>query len=147
MSNNKFMPTMATNYNQLLFDSLWKRNIGQMVGADVNASVPAVNVSELENEFVIELAAPGLSKQDFHVKIEKDLLTISSEKSEQTVEGEGTRFTRKEFNYSSFTRSFHLPEGIKTDHIKGSYDNGVLKVSLPKDQELISKKIKQIDID
>ena len=147
MSNNKFMPAVATNYNQSLFDSLWKRNIGQMVGADVNASVPAVNVSELDNEFVIELAAPGLAKQDFHVKMEKDLLTISSEKSEQTVEGEGTRFTRKEFNYSSFTRSFHLPEGIKSDHIKGSYENGVLKVTLPKDQEWISKKIKQIDID
>jgi HSP20 family protein len=146
MSNNKYMPTTATNFNQSLFNSLWKRNIGQMVGADISVTVPAVNVSELENEFLIELAAPGLTKQDFQVKIEKDLLTISSEKSKQIVEGEGTRFTRKEFNYSAFTRSFHLPEGIKPDHIKGSYENGVLKVSLPKDQEWLSKKIKQIEI-
>jgi len=147
MNNNRFLQRTENNFNQSLFDSLWKRNIGQMVGADNNASLPAVNVSEFENEFLIELAAPGLMKQDFQVKIDKDLLTISSEKSKQSLEGEGRRFTRKEFNYSSFMRSFHLPEGIRTDHIKGSYENGVLKVSLPKDQEWISKKIKQIEIE
>lgn len=93
--------------------------------------IPAVNVSETDKSYEIELAAPGLKKEDFHVKVENGILTISSEKKSEK-ETKDKNYTRKEFNYSSFTRSFTLPTDVKEDSIKAAYDNGVLKLSVVK---------------
>ncbi|MFM2135566.1 MAG: hypothetical protein RL021_966 [Bacteroidota bacterium] len=93
--------------------------------------IPAVNVSESDKSYEIELAAPGLKKEDFHVKVENGVLTISAEKkSEQATKDKN--YTRKEFNYTSFLRSFTLPENVKEDSIKAAYDNGVLKLNVVK---------------
>ncbi len=103
-------------------------------------SVPPVNIQEKEKEFVIELAAPGMEKNDFHVDVENGMLCISSEKeSESADKNEG--FSRKEFSYSSFFRSFSLPENVDHDKIKASYKDGILALILPKTKETsISKK-------
>lgn len=94
-------------------------------------TVPAVNVTEKNNHYMVSLAAPGLSKDDFEIKIEGNMMTISSEKEESHEEKE-EKFTRKEYNYTSFSRSFTLPEDVKLDNIDASYENGVLNVTLPK---------------
>lgn len=94
-------------------------------------SVPAVNIVEQDNAFEIELAAPGLEKKDFKVTVEKGVLTISAEKEMKSEENDDN-YTRKEFNYTSFSRSFALPENVSDEDIKGNYQNGVLKLSIKK---------------
>jgi HSP20 family protein len=107
--------------NDRFFDSDWMKK----------QSVPAVNVKENEKGFDIELAAPGLSKNDFKISVDNRVLTISSEKQEEKEKKE-KEYTRKEFSYSSFSRSFALPENVNEDGIKATYDNGLLKVSVLK---------------
>lgn len=97
----------------------------------LQTSVPAVNVVEHEKNFEIELAAPGMKKEDFNITVENGVLTISSEKEEKKEETE-KNYTRKEFSYSSFTRSFTLPENVSEDEIKAHYENGILKLVVAK---------------
>lgn len=106
-------------------------NTGKIVN-----NAPAVNVKETDEDFYIELAVPGLSKEDFNIELDNDVLTISSEtKSEkETIENKG-KYTRKEFSYSSFKRSFSLPDTVEGTAIEASYENGVLLVAIPKKEE------------
>ncbi|MGZ5190238.1 MAG: Hsp20/alpha crystallin family protein [Flavisolibacter sp.] len=97
-------------------------------------TLPAVNVSEDKNNYFLSLAAPGLIKEDFNVDIEGNMLTISSEK-EENKEVKDEKFTRKEYSFSSFSRSFSLPEDVKQDAIDANYENGVLKIKLPRKEE------------
>lgn len=103
------------------FDEGWERV----------ASMPSVNVSESENEYKISLAAPGLNKEDFKVNVEGGLITISAEKSSEKEDKED-KYTRKEYNYTSFSRTFTLPENIKSEKIDARYEKGELMISLPK---------------
>lgn len=112
-------------------------------GADY--SVPAVNIMENENNFEIELAAPGLKKEDFQIKLEKNVLTISSKKEIEKNEN-GPNFMRKEFEYSSFCRSFTIPESVDSEKIKATHDNGILKLELPKFDKAKVKPFKEIAI-
>ena len=99
-------------------------------------SIPAVNIVENLPNFVIELAAPGLDKKDFTIEVEDETLKISSKKIEEKKEETAdSRIQRREFNYKSFERSFRLPENIKTEEIQALYENGVLRVTLPKMEE------------
>lgn len=111
-------------------------------------TVPAVNVKETEDAFQIEVAAPGFDKKDFHVEVNNNLMTISSAKEVKNEEkDENGRYTRKEFGYTSFKRSFTLPENaVNTDKIKARYENGILMVDLPKREEVKPKPVKQIAI-
>ena len=101
-------------------------------------TVPAVNISETDKDFVVELAAPGMKKEDFNVNLERNVLTISSEKKTEDKD-EGEHFTRKEFSYQSFTRSFTLPESVDQEKIDANYNDGVLKIVLHKKEEMIPK--------
>ncbi|GIV34437.1 MAG: heat-shock protein [Chitinophagales bacterium] len=92
---------------------------------------PAVNIRETDNSFVLEVAAPGFNKEDFNLSVENDVLTISGNK-ETKSEKEESGYTRKEFSYSSFTRSFTLPESVNSENISAAYTNGILTVTLPK---------------
>jgi HSP20 family protein len=113
-------------------------------GADFSNNTPMVNIKESINGFHLEVAAPGLNKENFEITMDKNVLTISAEKqSEQKQEGE--KYTRKEFNFSSFKRSFTLPETIDTATIKAVYENGILKVGLNKKAEA-KPEIKKIEI-
>lgn len=101
------------------------------------SQVPAANIKETETDFKVELAAPGFKKEDFKISVEEDVLTISSETKQTTeTKDENERYTRREFSYSSFTRSFTLPEEVKQDEITAEYNDGVLSISVPKDKEV-----------
>lgn len=97
-------------------------------------STPAVNVTEHNDKFTIEVAAPGLDKKDINIKLEKDVLTISSEKEEKNEE-KNSNCMRREFSYTSFSRSFALPENVVADKIKASHTNGILNIEIPKKEE------------
>ena len=106
--------------------------------ASRGTTVPAVNISENDKDFVVELAAPGMKKDDFQVDLERNVLTISSEQKDEKQE-EGKHYTRKEFSYQSFQRSFTLPESVNQDKIEATYNDGVLKIILHKKEEMIPK--------
>lgn len=100
------------------------------------ATIPKVNITEDEKSFCLDLAAPGLHKKDFNIDVAGNRMTISGKK-EKTTEENDEQYSHKEYNYSSFSRSFTLPEGIKTDKIEASYDGGVLKLKLPKNEQSV----------
>ncbi|HLP74757.1 MAG TPA: Hsp20/alpha crystallin family protein [Bacteroidales bacterium] len=98
------------------------------------SNMPAVNIREDDRNYFLELAVPGMEKKDFKIDIDEDVLTISSEKQNENEENrEG--YTRKEFSYSSFVRSFYIPENVNKDSINASYKEGILTVSFPKAEE------------
>ena len=105
---------------------------GGLLGRVMN--VPAVNITEQKNEYLVSLAAPGLKKEDFKIDVDGNMLTISSEK-EESKEEKDKKFNRKEYSYSSFSRSFTLPEEINKEKIEAKYEDGVLKISLPRKEE------------
>lgn len=110
-------------------------------------SLPAVNIEELEDMFKLELAAPGKVKEDFNIELDNDLLTISSEiKKENETEDKERQFTRREFSFESFRRSFTLPDTIDYSKINASYENGVLIIELPKREEARTQPKRVIDI-
>jgi len=98
---------------------------------EVYGTFPAANIKENENEFQIELAIPGKKKEDFTIDVKENLLTISSE-TKTTKEEPEKNFTRKEFNYESFKRSFKLPVISDPENISATYLDGILKISIPK---------------
>ena len=116
-------------------------------GFNTAKSLPAVNIEEQEDKYVLELAAPGKSKKDFNIELDNDLLTISSEiKEEHKSEDKNRNFTRREFSYESFRRSFTLPDSVDTTKVKANYKNGVLLVDLPKREEAKKQPKRLIDI-
>jgi HSP20 family protein len=108
-------------------------------------TVPAVNIVENQHNFEISLAAPGMKKDDFQIDIEGNMLTISAETEERKEEKEG-KHTRKEFNFTSFARSFTLPDGVMKDKIEATYENGLLKLVLPKTEEAKKAAAKHIPV-
>jgi HSP20 family protein len=105
---------------------------GGLLGRSIN--IPAVNITEQKDEFMVSLAAPGLKKDDFKIDVDGNLLTISSEKEEKKEEKEA-RYTRKEYNYTSFERSFTIPDEVNKEKIEARYEDGILKLALPKKEE------------
>jgi HSP20 family protein len=108
-------------------------------------SIPAVNVVENKEGFRIEVAAPGLQKSDFKLNLEKNQLTISAHQ-EQNEEASNEKYSRREFKYSSFQRTFTLPNSVDGEKIAASYVDGILKVELPKREEAIEKPLREIEI-
>lgn len=127
-------------------DAAFNRVIQQLIhtGTSDSGYKPAVNIVETDKDFRIELVAPGLDKNAFKLAVDKDLLTITATKNEEKVEGEKLRL--KEFAFTSFSRSFHLPEVVNTDLIGAKYDQGILAVTLPKKEEALPQPARQIDI-
>ena len=95
---------------------------------------PAVNIAETTNEFEVELAVPGLKKEDFKISLEKNILSVSAEKKAENVE-EGTKITKREYNYTSFVRSFTLPETVDHSKIDAEYTDGILKLNVAKRED------------
>lgn len=114
-------------------------------GFETRSLVPAVNVQESNDKFELEVAAPGLSKKDFNIEVANGVLNISCEK-EETKEEKEKNFTRREFSYSSFQRSFTLPPNVNEDDIKAKYEDGLLKITLKKKEETKDDSTKKIDI-
>ena len=107
--------------------------------------MPAVNIKETDTTFELEVAVPGMKKDDFKIEVKEGMLYISAETSSEQEEKE-ENYTRKEFNFSSFSRSFWLPENVKTDDIKANYKEGMLQVTLPKAEVKVVEKTKMIKV-
>ena len=143
----KFDPWLTDRQPQLsrksrylpgVFDDVFGNGIGDFMGTDFATNVPSVNISETENGYHLEIAAPGLKKEDFTVSLDKNRLTVSAEKSTQHETTEA-KFTRREFNYSSFNRSFELPKTVDRDQILARYEDGVLTLTVPKKAEVVKE--------
>lgn len=115
------------------------------VEKEYSHTLPAVNIKEGKANFDIEFAAPGFDKKDFTIHVEGNILTISAEKTNEHNE-EDKQFTRKEFSYTSFNRSFTLPETANHDKIDAAYNNGILKLTVPKKDTARIQTKKEINI-
>lgn len=132
------------------FPGLLQEFLGKDLWPDVfeterGLTVPSVNITEGKDDYKIEVAAPGLEKKDFNINVENNMLTISSEKEDKKEEKD-ENIVRREFSYSSFSRSFALPEGADADKISASYKEGILNVTIPKREEARVKPARQIKI-
>ncbi len=127
-----------------IFDELL-RDLAINTNNEPKFTVPAVNIVENETEFLVSLAAPGMSKKDFNIDLTDDVLTISSGKQEENEE-KNDNFTRREYSYNAFKRSFTLPSDlIDSEKISASYKNGELLIKVPK-KEMVVKKPKLIEV-
>jgi len=114
--------------------------------SNTDTTLPSVNVKESTEGFEVEMAAPGFEKKDFKIELNHELLTISSEKRVENEIKNGQQFTRREFSYQSFSRSFTLPNSADGEKIGAKYENGILKISIPKKDEAKPKPARQISI-
>ena len=112
----------------------WNQFIGPGEPWGKTITVPAVNITENKDQFLVSMAVPGMKKNDFNINIDGNMLTISSE-TEDRKEVKDEEYTRKEYNYSSFCRSFTLPEEVNKEKIDASYGDGILELILPKKEE------------
>ena len=133
-----------SNYLPTLVSDFWGEDLFPGFEKDWNLT-PAVNIIEGEKDFKVEVAAPGLHKEDFKVHVEKNVLEISAEKKNENV-SENKKFLRREFNYGEFKRTFSLPSSVNVEKIKAAHQNGVLTVEIPKRDEAKVNPRKQISV-
>lgn len=117
-----------------VFSDLLENFFGGFMQEPVMNRVPSVNISETPDDFRLELAAPGLEKSDFKINLEQKILTISVEKQEQD-ESRESNYTKREFSYTAFKRSFNLPDIADSENIRAEYNNGLLRVVIPKRED------------
>lgn len=129
-NKNQFFPEISSFVNHFIDDDWFAKS----------SQLPAVNVKDNEHNYQIEVAAPGLNKEDFKLSLDKRVLTIASDKETENVapspedKPDKTKYTRREFSYQSFRRSFTLPKDVKQDEISANYENGVLNITVPKQE-------------
>ena len=135
-------------------DDFFTRDLDKFFkGFENTTSLPATNIKETEDAFELELSVPGYNKEDFNLKLDNELLTISAKIEENKADKEvdktakmTEKYTRKEFKSRSFARTFTLPDTITVEDINAKYDNGILKVTLPKNKEVLANKHREITI-
>jgi len=129
-----------------MLDRFWDNELMDRASSNyssTNTSLPAVNIKETDDDFMIEVAAPGMKKEDFSINYDNGRLIISSEKHEEATEN----YSRREFSYQSFCRSFEVADNIiDNQKIKAKYAEGILYITLPKREEIKPKPAKQIAI-
>lgn len=140
VKRNGFWPS-TSSVDEFLNDNFfnWPNEMSR------GSTLPSVNINETNDEFRVEMAAPGMKKDDFQIELDNDTLTISSEMSRNN-EDENSSYTRREFSYESFRRSFHLPNTVEADKIKAQYKDGLLSLVIPKKEEAKRKPPKTIQI-
>jgi HSP20 family protein len=139
--NKSYVPAYWDDFfNDRFFNQLDSRN--------GHGNSAAVNILEDDKGFTIEVAAPGISRKDFNLELENDVLTISTghKEAKESKEDKKTNFLRREFNYQSFKRSFQLPDSIDQEAIKASHDAGILTLSLPKKEAEVQKAPRHIEV-
>ena len=134
----------------LLSDDFFSRdffNWGLSNNSNTGTTIPAVNIKETANAFEVEMAAPGMTKKDFRIELDNNVLTITSEKNTEQEQKDDERYSRKEFSYQSFQRTFTLSkEVVDDDKIEAKYENGVLYLLIPKKEEAKQKPARMIQI-
>ncbi len=142
LKRNDLFPSL---FDDLLSRDLW--NLGVSNNSSTNTTIPAVNIRETADNYEVEMAAPGMTKNDFRVELDGNMLTITSEKNDQREDGEEDRYIRREFSYQSFQRTFQLHKDVvDVDKIEAKYENGVLRLLIPKKEEAKQKPPKMIQI-
>jgi len=133
-----------------LFDDFFSRDLfnwGNTNFSDTNTTIPAVNIKETADNYVVELAAPGMAKKDFKIELDGNKLTVSSEKSSQKEEMEDEKYSLREFSYQSFQRTFNLQKDVMDiDKIEARYEHGLLHLLIPKKEEVKQKPARLIQI-
>lgn len=138
---NSFPSVFNEFFNKEFFD--W----GESNFSNTGTTIPAVNIRETKDDFEVEMAAPGMKKEDFRIELDGNLLTISSELKKENETQEEGRYTRREYSYQSFQRRFTLPkEVVDSDNINARYENGVLRLQIPKKEEARTKPPKMIAV-
>jgi len=134
------------NYVPAYWDDFFNDSFfNQVKSTSCSGTAPAVNVSEDDKGYTIEVAAPGIERKDFNLEVDNDVLTISSEQK-ASKEEQKQNFLRREFNFQTFKRSFQLPETIDQEQIKATHEAGILTLVLPKKEEELQKAPKQIEV-
>ncbi|MFY9307826.1 MAG: Hsp20/alpha crystallin family protein [Bacteroidia bacterium] len=138
--NGNMFPTLVSDFfnNDNFFGNTWFEK-------EFENTLPAVNIKENAKQFTIEFAAPGFKKDDFKIQVEENTLNISAEKKEEKNE-ETEKFTRKEFSYNSFSRSFTLPQTVDANKIDAKYDDGILCLNISKKEEAKTLPKKEIKV-
>lgn len=138
------LPTITRRTFSPLLSNIFDDDFFPTFNARAN-SMPAVNIRENEKNFLLELAVPGMDKKDLKIDISEDVLTISSETRNESEENQDG-YRRKEFSYSSFCRSFYIPDNVSKEKIGAEYKDGILTIELPKMEEDKSKVSRQVKI-
>ena len=146
MNRTSLNPFITGSPLTVMLDDVFSRSISDLMGVDSATTLPSVNISENAASFVLELAGPGLEKKDFSIAVDQDQLVISCARENKNEEKEAGTWTRKEFSYHSFKRSFNLGDRIDVQGIEASYEHGILKVTLPKKEEAREKGPLQIAV-
>lgn len=144
-TNNDFFTGLPS-----LFDDFFSRDLmnwGLRNHSTTNTSIPAVNIRETADAFEVEMAAPGMSKEDFRIELDNNALTISSEREHRNEPTDSERYARREFSYQSFQRTFQLSKDVvDADKIQAKYENGLLRLTIPKKDEAKQRPPKMIQI-
>lgn len=141
-NSNLNFPTVSNWLEDIL-----NRDLPSVFTSNFNTGItlPKVNIKESADAFMVEMAVPGLKKSDFHIDLDNEVLSISTETKEESEHKE-ENYTRREFGYSSFKRTFTLPESVNDEKINASYENGILSILLPKKEEAKQKPARSIKI-
>lgn len=141
-NSNQNFPTLSN-----WLDDLFNRDLPTVFTSNFNTGItlPKVNIKETADAFMVEMAVPGLKKSDFHIEIDNEVLSISTETQEENEHKED-KYTRREFGYASFKRTFTLPESVNDEKINASYNQGILSIVLPKKDEAKQKPARSIKI-
>ena len=145
-SNKNLLPSFSRFWDD---DNYFSRDMTNWGNSNYSNSgtLPAVNIKETKDSFEVELAAPGMKKDDFKIELDGTYLTITSEKTEEHEENGKENYSRREFSYQSFQRSFNLPkEVVDADKIEAYYKDGVLHLTIPKKEEVKQKPPRKIKI-
>ncbi len=130
------------------FDRFFRNDLLNLWEDDTLSTVPSINITEEKENYKIEMALPGLKKEDFDIQVDDNLMTISCEKEFENNEPKNNNngYTRREYNYSSFTRSFTLPENADVSKVSAKYNDGILNISVQKSPETKTKLEKKIEV-
>ena len=143
--NGNYLTGFPTFFNDFFTRDLWNQGLDSF--SNTGTTIPAVNIKETNDNFVVEMAAPGMSKEDFKIELDRNMLTITSEKNYEKEENNDERYSKREFSYQSFSRVFTLPkEVVDADKIEAKYDNGLLHLVIPKKEEAKQRPPRTIQI-
>jgi HSP20 family protein len=138
LNRNDFFPTIETEWGNFFNNDIWDTQLGK--------SIPAVNLKESDQNYHVEVAAPGLKKDALKIEVDHHVLTISSETKKESEQKEGNKVMRREFSYSAFSRSFTLPDNADDKNISAAYTDGIIKIDIPKKQASAPTGKKTIEI-
>ena len=148
MSNirrNEWFPNMNHVFDDFLSKDVWQWGLNN--NSSTNTTIPAVNIKETKETFEVEMAAPGMSKKDFKIQLDGNTLTISSEREKESEMIDEAKYIKREFSYESFYRTFELQKNVvDVESIQAKYENGVLKLVIPKKEEAKQKPPRMIEI-